>query len=129
MHAAYMSCLRQYGFNRVATLCMLLQIFLSATLSNAREFSEWVAHLHKQPCHVVYTDFRPTPLHHFVVPVAGQGMYKVSRCLLLLLCSGRRERVTLRQAVFIPAMWCTHTSSRRCNTTVWCQWLARACTR
>jgi hypothetical protein len=54
-----------------------LQVFLSATLSNAREFSEWVAHLHKQPCHVVYTDFRPTPLHHFVVPVAGQGMYKV----------------------------------------------------
>jgi ATP-dependent RNA helicase DOB1 len=58
-------------------------VFLSATLSNAREFSEWVAHLHKQPCHVVYTDFRPTPLHHFVVPVAGQGMYKVQQFVLV----------------------------------------------
>lgn len=37
-------------------------VFLSATLSNAREFAAWVAHLHKQPCHVVYTDYRPTPL-------------------------------------------------------------------
>jgi superfamily II RNA helicase len=62
---------------------VLLQVFLSATLSNAREFSEWVAHLHKQPCHVVYTDFRPTPLHHFVVPVAGQGMYKVWQSAVL----------------------------------------------
>ena len=33
-------------------------VFLSATLSNASEFAHWVAHLHKQPCHVVYTDFR-----------------------------------------------------------------------
>eukprot|EP00775_Hariotina_reticulata_P007858 gene7858-8054_t len=52
-------------------------VFLSATLSNAREFSHWVAHLHKQPCHVVYTDFRPTPLHHYVCPVGGSGMYKI----------------------------------------------------
>ena len=34
------------------------QVFLSATLSNASEFAHWVAHLHKQPCHVVYTDYR-----------------------------------------------------------------------
>jgi hypothetical protein len=26
---------------------------------------------------VVNTDFRHAPLHHFVVPVAGQGMYNV----------------------------------------------------
>ena len=38
------------------------KVFLSATLSNASEFAAWVAHLHKQPCHVVYTDYRPTPL-------------------------------------------------------------------
>eukprot|EP00879_Flechtneria_rotunda_P030616 GHRR01033275.1.p1 GENE.GHRR01033275.1~~GHRR01033275.1.p1 ORF type:complete len:213 (+),score=66.77 GHRR01033275.1:272-910(+) len=52
-------------------------VFLSATLSNANEFSQWVAHLHKQPCHVVYTDFRPTPLHHYAIPVGGTGMYKI----------------------------------------------------
>lgn len=54
-----------------------VQVFLSATLSNANEFSQWVAYLHKQPCHVVYTDYRPTPLEHFVCPTGGQGLYKV----------------------------------------------------
>ena len=33
-------------------------VFLSATIPNARQFVEWIAYLHKQPCHVVYTDFR-----------------------------------------------------------------------
>lgn len=56
---------------------LLPQVFLSATLSNANEFSQWVAYLHKQPCHVVYTDFRPTPLEHFVCPILGSGLYKV----------------------------------------------------
>ena len=37
-------------------------VFLSATIPNARQFAEWISHLHKQPCHVVYTDYRPTPL-------------------------------------------------------------------
>jgi len=45
-------------------------VFLSATLSNAAEFAGWVAHLHKQPCHVVYTDYRPTPLQHYLYPQA-----------------------------------------------------------
>jgi len=53
-------------------------VFLSATLSNAGEFAAWVAHLHKRPCHVVYTDYRPTPLRHFCFPVpGGAGIYKV----------------------------------------------------
>ena len=39
-----------------------VQVFLSATLSNSSQFAAWVAHLHTSPCHVVYTDFRPTPL-------------------------------------------------------------------
>jgi ATP-dependent RNA helicase DOB1 len=53
-------------------------LFLSATLSNAAEFAAWVAHLHRRPCHVVYTDYRPTPLRHFCFPVpGGQGIYKV----------------------------------------------------
>ena len=42
--------------------------FLSATLANAYEFATWVAKLHAQPCHVVYTEFRPTPLEHFALP-------------------------------------------------------------
>lgn len=53
-------------------------VFLSATLSNASEFAGWVCHLHKQPCHVVYTDFRPTPLQHYAFPAGGSGLYLVS---------------------------------------------------
>ncbi|KAF2879988.1 hypothetical protein ILUMI_26176 [Ignelater luminosus] len=52
-------------------------VFLSATIPNARQFAEWVAHLHQQPCHVVYTDYRPTPLQHFVFPAGGQGIHMV----------------------------------------------------
>ncbi|VEN60766.1 unnamed protein product [Callosobruchus maculatus] len=52
-------------------------VFLSATIPNARQFAEWVAHLHHQPCHVVYTDYRPTPLQHFVYPVGGSGIHMV----------------------------------------------------
>ncbi|KAM0828724.1 hypothetical protein ACQ4PT_067356 [Festuca glaucescens] len=52
-------------------------VFLSATMSNATEFAEWICNLHKQPCHVVYTDFRPTPLQHYVFPIGGSGLYLV----------------------------------------------------
>ncbi|KAK2585445.1 hypothetical protein KPH14_010108 [Odynerus spinipes] len=52
-------------------------VFLSATIPNARQFAEWVAHLHKQPCHVVYTDYRPTPLQHYIFPVGGDGIHLV----------------------------------------------------
>lgn len=57
-------------------------VFLSATLSNALEFAEWVASLHDQPCHVVYTEYRPTPLEHFGLPCQNQdkkrgGIYKI----------------------------------------------------
>ncbi|KAB2599973.1 superkiller viralicidic activity 2-like 2 [Pyrus ussuriensis x Pyrus communis] len=52
-------------------------VFLSATMSNATEFAEWICNLHKHPCHVVYTDFRPTPLQHYVFPVGGNGLYLV----------------------------------------------------
>ncbi|KAK9206209.1 hypothetical protein WN943_016482 [Citrus x changshan-huyou] len=38
-------------------------------------FAEWICHFHNQPCHVVYTDFRPTPLQHYVFPVGGSGFY------------------------------------------------------
>jgi ATP-dependent RNA helicase DOB1 len=58
-------------------------VFLSATLANAQEFAGWVASLHAQPCHVVYTDFRPTPLEHFGLPCVSSasgskgGLYKL----------------------------------------------------
>jgi ATP-dependent RNA helicase DOB1 len=41
------------------------------------QFAEWIAKLHSQPCHVVYTDFRPTPLQHYMFPEGGDGMYLV----------------------------------------------------
>ncbi|GFH27512.1 uncharacterized protein HaLaN_25843, partial [Haematococcus lacustris] len=52
-------------------------VFLSATLSNASQFAAWVAHLHKQPCHVVYTDYRPTPLHHYAYALGSKGMHLI----------------------------------------------------
>ena len=30
-----------------------------------------------QPCHVVYTDFRPTPLQHYIYPAGGDGLFLV----------------------------------------------------
>ncbi|KAG2277104.1 hypothetical protein Bca4012_042616 [Brassica carinata] len=52
-------------------------VFLSATVPNAKEFADWVAKVHKQPCHIVYTDYRPTPLQHYVFPAGGSGLYLV----------------------------------------------------
>uniref|UniRef100_A0A453QAW2 Helicase ATP-binding domain-containing protein n=1 Tax=Aegilops tauschii subsp. strangulata TaxID=200361 RepID=A0A453QAW2_AEGTS len=52
-------------------------VFLSATVPNAKEFADWVAKVHKQPCHIVYTDYRPTPLQHYVFPAGGDGLYLV----------------------------------------------------
>ena len=31
----------------------------------------------RSPCHVVYTDFRPTPLQHYMFPAGGDGLYMV----------------------------------------------------
>lgn len=52
-------------------------VFLSATIPNAREFSEWIAHLKNKPCHTVYTDTRPVPLQHYIYPVGGDGLHLV----------------------------------------------------
>ena len=52
-------------------------VFLSATIPNARQFAEWIAYLHHQSCHVVYTDFRPTPLQHYIYPAGGDGLHLV----------------------------------------------------
>ena len=50
-------------------------IFLSATIPNAREFAEWICSIKHQPCNVVYTDFRPVPLQHYLFPSGGNGIY------------------------------------------------------
>jgi ATP-dependent RNA helicase DOB1 len=52
-------------------------VFLSATIPNAKQFAEWICKVHEQPCHVVYTDFRPTPLQHYLFPGGGEGIYLV----------------------------------------------------
>jgi len=52
-------------------------VFLSATVPNAKEFAEWIAKTHNQPCNVVYTDYRPTPLQHYIFPGGGDGLYLV----------------------------------------------------
>lgn len=52
-------------------------VFLSATIPNAMQFAEWICKSHEQPCHVVYTDFRPTPLQHYLFPYGGEGIFLV----------------------------------------------------
>ncbi|EQC39969.1 hypothetical protein, variant [Saprolegnia diclina VS20] len=52
-------------------------VFLSATIPNSKEFASWICHIHHQPCHVVYTDYRPTPLQHYVFPAGGDGLHLV----------------------------------------------------
>lgn len=38
---------------------------------------ELILQVHQQPCHIVYTDYRPTPLQHYVFPAGGNGLYLV----------------------------------------------------
>ncbi|KAF4043171.1 DSHCT domain-containing protein [Phytophthora infestans] len=52
-------------------------VFLSATIPNSKEFAGWICHIHHQPCHVVYTDYRPTPLQHYLFPAGGSGLHLV----------------------------------------------------
>ncbi|KAB5586084.1 rRNA-processing arch domain-containing protein [Coniochaeta sp. 2T2.1] len=52
-------------------------VFLSATIPNAFQFAEWIAKIHRQACHVVYTDFRPTPLQNYFFPAGGKGILLV----------------------------------------------------
>lgn len=52
-------------------------VFLSATIPNSYQFAEWIAKTHHQVCHVVYTDFRPTPLQNYFFPAGGNGIFLV----------------------------------------------------
>lgn len=52
-------------------------VFLSATIPNAMQFAEWITKTHSQPCHVVYTDFRPTPLQNYFFPAGADGIHLI----------------------------------------------------
>jgi ATP-dependent RNA helicase DOB1 len=52
-------------------------VFLSATIPNASQFADWIAEIHHQPCHVLYTNYRPTPLQHYIYPQGGDGLHLV----------------------------------------------------
>ncbi|KAJ2906964.1 ATP-dependent RNA helicase DOB1 [Zalerion maritima] len=52
-------------------------VFLSATIPNAFQFAEWIAKIHRQACHVVYTDFRPTPLQNYAHPCGANGIWLI----------------------------------------------------
>lgn len=52
-------------------------VFLSATIPNADEFAQWITFLHEQPCRVVCTDYRPTPLEHYIFPAGGYSMHLI----------------------------------------------------
>lgn len=39
--------------------------------------ADWIAAIHHQPCHVVYTNYRPTPLQHYIFPQGGDGLHLV----------------------------------------------------
>ena len=52
-------------------------VFLSATIPNASEFADWIASVKHQTCHVVHTEYRPTPLEHYLFPSGGDGVFMV----------------------------------------------------
>lgn len=52
-------------------------VFLSATIPNAMQFAEWIVKMHNQPCHVVYTNYRPTPLQNYFFPTGGEGIHLI----------------------------------------------------
>ncbi|KAJ2994608.1 ATP-dependent RNA helicase mtr4 [Globomyces sp. JEL0801] len=52
-------------------------VFLSATIPNAMQFAEWICKIKHQPCHVVFTNYRPTPLQHYLFPQHGDGIHLV----------------------------------------------------
>lgn len=72
---------KQRGVVWEETLIMLPSrvrfVFLSATIPNAMQFAEWIVKVHGQPVHVVYTDFRPTPLQHYFFPQGADGIHLI----------------------------------------------------
>lgn len=75
-------------------------VFLSATIPNASQFADWICEIHHQPCHVVYTNYRPVPLQHYIFPQGGDGLHLVVD-----------ERGKFREANFNKAMAALQSSS------------------
>mmetsp|Transcript_78037 Transcript_78037/g.168746 ORF Transcript_78037/g.168746 Transcript_78037/m.168746 type:complete len:253 (+) Transcript_78037:20-778(+) len=50
---------------------------LSATVPNADELAKWVVRLKGRPCHVVYTEFRPVPLKHYMYPSGSKRIFLI----------------------------------------------------
>jgi len=75
-------------------------VFLSATIPNASQFADWICEIHHQPCHVVYTNYRPVPLQHYIFPQGGDGLHLVVD-----------ERGKFREANFQKAMASLQSSS------------------
>ncbi|KAK8791086.1 hypothetical protein WA158_005717 [Blastocystis sp. Blastoise] len=74
-------------------------VFLSATIPNAKDFAGWIAKIHKQKMNVVYTEYRPTPLQHYLFPVGGDGLHLVVD-----------DKGKFREQNFIKAMAALNTS-------------------
>ncbi|GIX63247.1 ATP-dependent RNA helicase [Babesia caballi] len=68
-------------------------VFLSATIPNSIEFAEWICRIKNMPCNVIATDYRPTPLQHYIYTPQSNGVF------LVLDDSGR-----FRQDAFLKAM-------------------------
>jgi ATP-dependent RNA helicase DOB1 len=62
-------------FSTKVLVCTFIKIITSDPYILVKEFAEWIVRVHKQPCHLVYTDFRPTPLEHYIFPSGGDGIY------------------------------------------------------
>ncbi|CDR94153.1 DSHCT (NUC185) domain containing DEAD/DEAH box helicase family protein, putative [Babesia bigemina] len=52
-------------------------VFLSATIPNSIEFAEWICRIKNMPCNVISTDYRPTPLQHYIYAPQSNGVYLV----------------------------------------------------
>jgi len=57
-------------------------------------------HLHRRPCHVVYTEYRPTPLQMYVFPAGGDGLFLTVD-----------EKGTFKEAAFAKAVACLEDSA------------------
>lgn len=75
-------------------------VFLSATIPNAREFAGWIAATHGSPVHVVYTEYRPTPLQHYIFP-AGK-LVCVHSCEHILTVMSPMHTFILRMCMITP---------------------------
>jgi ATP-dependent RNA helicase DOB1 len=44
---------------------------------SSRDYLVLCSEIHHQPCHVVYTNYRPVPLQHYIFPQGGDGLHLV----------------------------------------------------